>query len=322
MQGTSLLTLQELSWFAQSGISQLDAALVGGAGFTTGIYDLDAAIDLFSAGVYELIFTTVISVLASGGEVLFISDSSRIPWFKLTKQRMYRPHYASQIHEIDVHSLIDLIILFKNTESLKKYKLIVINSFGTYYTKYTRNLKHTTPSAETVNKFNQSLHKLFHIMQRTCLANNSMIFTVGSMKTFSQEIRPTPDPESEESQLSLVVQKILVPVLSLSSEINVYYTNRIILYRDWVYDTNDTSTPLISGLPPFEESVQLLAEGRLRSLPHWRCLNLRPHADSQSSWSSGFFLVDNNFNIVDINSDDVPDEEVEDSQVYFLDCVE
>lgn len=338
MQGASLLALQELSWTVRSGISQLDAALVGGAGFTSGIYDFDAAVDVFSAGVYELVFTAILSVLASGGEVLFINDQRKVPWFKLTKQRAYKSQYAQFVHEMQIDNLVDLIVLFKNNDALKKYKLIVINAFGTYYTTYFRNMRHMAPSAETTNKFTQGVHKLFHLMQRACLDNNSIIFTIGSMKTFSQEIRPTveadTDTETTDDVNKVVMQKILVPVLSLSAEINVYYTNRIVLYRDWVHDSNNPSMPLVSGLPNFEESVQLLTEGRLRSLPHWRCFTLRPHAGSVSSslWTSGFFLVDNSFNIVDIDrpvsgdgghddDDDDEDDEIPDSQVYYPDFV-
>lgn len=308
MQGDTLLSLREQQWSTSSGISRLDSVLAGSNGFKSGIYDLAGTIDAFSVAIYEILFNAMLPILTSNEEVLVINSLERIPWFKLTKKKGYKREFSQLIHEIEVTNLIDLIILFKNNEVLRKYKLIVINSFGNYHSTYVKNLKNmVSSSSELINKFNQSQHKLFHLMQKTCVSANSIILTVGTMKTFKQEMKvKAEEQESEdESGQSIskqpesrsVTQKILVPTISLNSDINVYYTNRIILYRDWVCDID---SQLISGLNSFEESINLLSDGKLRCLPHWKCTSSKPNADSPI-WSTGFFLIDNNFQIIDID---------------------
>lgn len=308
-----------------SGVQKLDGLLKGGEGFKTGIYDVSGSVGNIGIGVYEIVFNAMIGVLQQNKKILYIQTTNKIPWFKLTKSNKYQKSFGKLINCIEIENLIELIVVFQAADIFKPYAMVIIDSFPTLYSNYFRLIRSEINNSindskvknsgnnETIIKFYQSIRKLFHVMQSICFQNDQlMIFTIGSMEVFNQKVKIYTSDESDDndseihtSATSFINQQILVPVISLKSDINSYYTNRIIIYRDWVAENSENQ--LIQGLTMktnfLEESISLLNNRRMKCLPHYLCITSNPVTidDTESSVSNtGFFLVDNNFQIIDI----------------------
>ncbi|KAG0690518.1 hypothetical protein C6P40_002610 [Pichia californica] len=235
--------------------------------------------------------------------------------------------------------MFDLISLFnKRKNFIDSFTIIIIDSFSILNSNSIKILKNSINNNsinEPIIRFYQSMRKFFHIMQKFCSLKNKFIFTTGGMEIFNQRIIITNDNDdfSDNEDISLksnyINQQILVPTISLKSDINSYFNNRIIIYRDWVMENSNNE--LISGLNNsnpniFQESINLLNSGNLKCLPHFLCIDNNSNNSVNESPQSGYFLIDNNFNIVDIesnvlNSDvfvdnDDDDIEIPDSQEW------
>lgn len=308
-----------------SGISKLDAALPGKNGFRTGIYDISGTVGYVGLGAYEILFNVVLGVLASKGRVLCVQTTNKFPWLKLQKNRRFRPEYGDQIDCIDVSNLVDVIVLFKSKRFFDPYSMIILDSFPGMYAESIRNMKALIgPSAngdysEPVIKFYQSARKLFHLMQQVCTnsQHGTMIFTVGPMDIFNQKVlihavedsdydstdSDPPDMDAAPKRPAYINQQIFVPTISLKSDLNSYYNGRIIVYRDWVLE--NANNELVSGLDNknqsvFENSLALMASGKMKCLPHFLCVTSSPSHLRDPAKLTGFFLVDNNFQVIDI----------------------
>lgn len=319
MQGVQSLKLDTLDHDdvkISSGITKLDKALLGDNGFKPGIYDISGSVGYVGLGCYEIIFNVMIEILSNGEKVLSIESINKIPWFKLRKRSKFQDSFNNQIDCIRIENLIDLIILFNNKID-DDYSIIIIDSFPILYSDYLKNLKkivNTETNSEPIIKFYQSLKKLFHLMQVNT-SRKTMIFTVGTMDIFTQRVLmhdsqlSVDEDHTNSSSSSYINQQILVPTISLKSDLNSYYNNRIIIYRDWVVE--NMQNELTSGLKElsFEESIQLLNNGKLKCLPHYLCITPNPiHLDESrddnkrntNNKINGFFLIDNQFQILDI----------------------
>lgn len=326
-----------------SGIKKLDAALPGSNGFTSGIYDISGTVGCVGIGAYEILFHVILGVLSANGKILCVQTTSKFPWLKLQKNRKFSPEYGRLIDCIDIENLVDLIVLFKREGFFNDYSMIVLDSFPTLYSESIRNLKSfigsssSSGNSEPIIKFYQSTRKLFHLMQQVCTnsQHGTMIFTVGQMDIFNQKvlIHTAEDSDDESESISdsmdappkrpsYINQQIFVPTISLKSDLNSYYNGRIVIYRDWVMENDNDE--LVSGLnnkdpSVFEESLNLIATGKMKCLPHFLCTTSSPSHLRDPGKLSGFFLVDNNFQIIDIehsavNIDESFDVEIPDSQ--------
>lgn len=316
-----------------SGIRLLDLSVKGKQGFKCGIYDISGTVGLTGLGVWEILCNLITDNLYNdaNGNVLVIESINPIPWFKLKKNKYYKNEFDSRIDSISINNLIDLIVLLKNC-NLEKYSLIIIDSFSTVYQNTINNLKTlSTENNDSIIKFYQSVKKMFHMMQKVCVDSDSVIFTTGSMAVFNQKFKVAglADGDDEDGagardgadkDFAFINQQIFVPSISLKSDINLYYNNRIIIYRDWISETE--SNTLLSGLDyrdtnALEASILKLAVGKLRAMPHFNIITSSPTSVT-SEQKTGFFLVDNNFQVIDIQNDEDTDEmdEIPDSQGY------
>lgn len=324
-----------------SGIKKLDLSLLGGNGFKIGIYDLSSAID--SIAIYEILSNVIVNAINDyNANVLVIEHLDKFPYFKIKRNSMYDASYANNIQSIQVDSLLDLIVIFKNPEFLLKFDIIIIDSFSSLYKASLNTLKAILNNDGGVDdknanspiiKFYQSFKKLLFMMQKLASCNNSIIFTVGSMDIFNHKVYVVPeegetdvDTDADMDTLgdthTYINQQVFVPTISLKSDINLYYNSRIILYRDWVTESNGQ---LVSGLDInndkiLETSINNLSTGKSKCLPHFLCFVSSPIQIKPRDKLTGFFLVDNNFQIVDIENDadlindDLLDIEIPDSQ--------
>lgn len=302
----TVLPLQQLLDLPKlpSGIAKLDRLLHGSNGFTVGIHDISGAIGYLGLGIHELVFNVMLTALENNSRavVLYIRTSTTPPWFKLAKNRRFKEEYSSRIKEVTLLTLADLVILVDDDHWWGQYMFVVIDSMTELYSDALDNIKDL--GNDVVTRYYKSTRLLFHKLQK--IASNKFVFTIGGMKLFNQRVHvqsesvDSDNNDKETPTVKSAIQQILVPIISLKSDLNLYYTNRLIIYRDWV---QDNEFGLQSKLTDFTESVVALNKGHMKCVPHYLYIDPAPITPSHSS-KSGFFLVDGNGNLLDIDTDD------------------
>ncbi|OUT22311.1 hypothetical protein CAS74_002027 [Pichia kudriavzevii] len=236
-----------------------------------------------------------------GGSTVY-RTSTTPPWFKLAKNRRFKEEYSSRIKEVTLLTLADLVILVDDDHWWGQYMFVVIDSMAELYSDALDNIKDL--GNDVVTRYYKSTRLLFHKLQK--IASNKFVFTIGGMKLFNQRVHvqsesvDSDNNDKETPTVKSAIQQILVPIISLKSDLNLYYTNRLIIYRDWV---QDNEFGLQSKLTDFTESVVALNKGHMKCVPHYLYIDPAPITPSHSS-KSGFFLVDGNGNLLDIDTDD------------------
>jgi hypothetical protein len=333
MQTTLAELLRHSPPCISSGIKKLDRILPDG-GYMPGIYDISASSAPVGLGVYELLFHAMLSSLEHGGNVLVVeSRGNRVPWMKLTKHARFREEFRDRVKSLEVASLTELIVLFESSELLHGLDVVILDAFANLYASELHGIQdiigNSGDGKEGIVRFYQAVKCLFAMIQQRC-QRGMVVFTVGSMGEFNQKVVvQEQDPEveaaddgeididldgigemssAEVTRTKYINQQILVPTISLKSDINMYYNARIIVYRDWVHESCvNGECGLVSGLDEknprvFEDAVRMLNEGGIRCLPHYLCIIPYPRSDERKVSSSGFFLIDNNFQVIDIDN--------------------
>jgi len=300
-----------------SGIRKLDESLRSGDGFGAGIYDLCGSVGVSNLGIYELTFNVMIQHLMRFKKVLYVQSTHFVPWFKLKNDRRYRKDFDEQIDILKVDNLVEFIILFKsNPQFFHDYSFLVFDSFSGMYENHLKILKSMNKSGsfnECVIRFFESIRKVLSIVQRICFedpSNMKTVFTLGNMDIFNQKIRVpnVEDPDDSDSSdntnanvsstSSTVNQQIMVPTISLKSNLNSYYVNRIIFYRDWIYE-NERGILAELNLTSIDLVVPIFNKDMIKTLSHFLCITPNP-LDHNNKPQKGFFLIDNKFQIIDI----------------------
>lgn len=271
----------------KSGLKKLDYSLKGHRGFLPGhLYDISSVMGVHGVGYYDIIMNVIGHFLiTSDKDILFIESFNKIPWFKL--KNVVNRH---RIKVLKVKSMNEIIILFKQEEIIKNFGLIIIEPFNYLYQMNLELLKKPIKSVEMLNpitKFHQSIKCLFESFISLCNKHQIIIFTMGQMDVYNQRINTNTRDE-------FFNQRILVPIISLKSEISNYYTNRILLFRDWVIEDGDTLN---------NQSFKLLGNGKIECLPNFICIEPK----SNNKKSIGWFSVDNKFRILDLEDFLIPE---------------
>lgn len=265
-----------------SGLRKLDHSLKGHRGFLPGhLYDISSVMGVHGVGYFDIIMNVINQFLFQDQrDVLFIESFNKIPWFK-----MKNVINKDRIKILKVKSMNEIIILFKQGEIIKKFGLIVIEPFNSLYQMNLELIKRPIKSNDNLNpitKFHQSIKCLFDLFLNLCNQYQIILFTMGQMDVYNQRINTTSKDE-------FFNQRILVPIISLKSPISNYYTNRILLFRDWVIEDGDKLD---------NHSFKLLTNGKIECLPNFICIDPKSNHNKKSI---GWFSVDNKFRILDLD---------------------
>lgn len=257
-----------------TGLRKLDYKLKGRKGVLPGnLYDVTSVMGIHGTGYYDIVMSIINNyVKQKSGDVLFVSGINKIPWFKI------KVADRSRVKIVQAESLVDIIALFQEGEYLKNFGMVVIEPFGYFYQVKMNELN--TGKKDTLVRYEQAINSLFHMMLHTCHNNNSIVITMGQMEIYSQKVHTS----MEETFFK---ENILVPIISLKSPLSKYYTNRILLFRDWVID-NDEKFSM--------ESIKQIKYGNIECLPNFICIDPRNLDEKPTGW----FSVDNKFRLLDL----------------------
>ncbi|ODV84071.1 hypothetical protein CANARDRAFT_29519 [[Candida] arabinofermentans NRRL YB-2248] len=210
------------------------------------------------------------------------------------------------------------------------------------------------PIVNPIKRMGLIMQNVMVQMSTICKDKNCTILTTGKMSTLSQRFyrkksiginkkkssdsgdEGDSDEESDDgygykkdSFGRYITQQILVPILSLQGPWANYFTNRIILYRDWVTETESED---FGGDPSYKsgiqmnlglnDHIQLIENKRLSSQPQFLLVGLLPTGENE--FHSGWFkLHENRTKILDVNPlvehDDEGTEEVLSKEPDILD---
>lgn len=264
-----------------SGLRKLDHALKGHRGFLPGhLYDISSVMGVHGVGHFDIVMTVIEGFLSRDErEVLFVHSFNKIPWFKMKNIAARR-----RVKVVKVNSMNEIIVLFKATELVSRFGLIVVEPFSYFYQRNLDLLRRPLLSSENLNpitKYQQSIKCLLESFMSLCKSHKIIMFTMGQMDVYNQRIN-TGDTDE------FFNQRILVPMISLKSQISNYYTNRILLFRDWVIEDGEKLD---------HQSFKQLSNGKIECLPNFLCIEPRVHAKRTTGW----FGVDNKFRLLDLD---------------------
>lgn len=321
------------------GIKKLNASLYEGCGFRSGlIYDLNCVPG--NVGKWELIFRIILECLQSETssatkKVLVVQTFDQIPWFKLRKSSHFHERFVNHIQVVQVQTLSQLIVFLQNSD-FSKFKMVLIDGFQDLYRmnrieiqkQINRNRKRRRKSTLTNNMYTGPIQKLYRVMEDIVVTLASIaskyqlvIITTGKCDVFNQRIRQeelntesnseersdTDSSTSSDGQRTpeFFIQRILVPAVSLQDHVSELYTNRIILYNDWIRQVSPDG-PVTTGLDKttsIKKYIELLNGGRMKSAPHFLIASCGPSKSANQRFTEGWFKIDAvTFDIIDVDN--------------------
>lgn len=321
------------------GINKLDSSLSGGRGFKDeGFYDISSVIGGYGVGHWDILMQLIVNRLklelkknyTERRKILVLQNVDKIPWFKLQRHLSESDSAQELLDMIDIVSiekLSEIFVLFnlyQEHQLLDKYCLVVIDSFHYLYSQNLSQIQHLlrhsgehsvnqpvqSRTVSPTTKFYQSIKCLFHLFKGIIYKYHLMVVTTGKLDIYNQKVLTFPknkeidadEDDDQAQQSSHFYQKIMVPVISLNNDLSLYYTDRVIIYRDWVLDSPQYGT--LSGLSTLvrpngvEDSFRLLEAGSIYCMPHYLCIGSKQF--NKDHFVSGWFGVGKERPIIDL----------------------